>query len=217
MKKILIITCLALLTLAGILIPKFLPKENKQEYKKEEKNIITVTSITEKVFKEEFTTLMKKSDAVVKGKVVSVNFETFAGNAWTKITLQIDDVFKGEVKKNQDIDIYYLGGYISLNDHINFYKDSERFSNLGENEKANTVLKEIVDGEEFITKDEELILCILKTTEESPLPKGSYERLYASGMLKEKDNQFVQVYGEFEPKFTIDKNKLNNLKKIINE
>lgn len=217
MKKILIITCLALLILAGILIPRFLPKENKQEYKKEEKNIITVTSITEKVFKEEFTTLMKKSDAVVKGKVVSVNFETFAGNAWTKITLQIDDVFKGEVKKNQDIDIYYLGGYISLNDHINFYKDSERFSNLGENEKANTVLKEIVDGEEFVTKDEELILCIVKTTEESPLPKGSYERLYASGMLKEKDKQFVQVYGEFEPKFTIDKNKLNNLKKIINE
>lgn len=217
MKKILIITCLALLILAGILIPRFLPKENKQEYKKEEKNIITVTSITEKVFKEEFTTLMKKSDAVVKGKVVSVNFETFAGNAWTKIILHIDDVFKGEIKKNEDIDIYYLGGYISLNDHINFYKDSERFSNLGANEKANTVLKEIVDGEEFVTKDEELILCIVKTTEESPLPKGSYERLYASGMLKEKDNQYVQVYGEFDPKFKIDKNKLNNLKKIINE
>lgn len=217
MKKILIITCLVLLTLVGILIPKFLPKESNHEYKKEEKNIITVTSITEKVFKEEFTTLMKKSDAVVKGKVVSVNFETFAGNAWTKITLQIDDVFKGEVKKNQDIDIYYLGGYISLNDHINFYKDSERFSNLSAKEKANTVLKEIVDGEEFVTKDEELILCIVKTTEDSPLPKGSYERLYASGMLKEKDNQYVQVYGEFDPKFKIDKNKLNNLKKIINE
>lgn len=217
MKKILIITCLVLLTLVGILIPKFLPKESNHEYKKEEKNIITVTSITEKVFKEEFTTLMKKSDAVVKGKVVSVNFETFAGNAWTKITLQIDDVFKGEVKKNQDIDIYNLGGYISLNDHINFYKDSERFSNLGENEKANTILKEIVDGEEFIAKDEELILCIVKTSEASPLPKGSYQRLYASGMLKEKDNQYVQVYGEFDPKFKIDKNKLNNLKKIINE
>lgn len=217
MKKILIITCLVLLTLVGILIPKFLPKESNHEYKKEEKNIITVTSITEKVFKEEFTTLMKKSDAVVKGKVVSVNFETFAGNAWTKITLQIDDVFKGEVKKNQDIDIYYLGGYISLNDHINFYKDSERFSNLSAKEKANTVLKEIVDGEEFVTKDEELILCIVKTSEASPLPKGSYERLYASGMLKEKDNQYVQVYGEFDPKFKIDKNKLNNLKKIINE
>lgn len=217
MKKILIVAGLVLLTLVGILIPKFLPKESNHEYKKEEKNIITVTSITEKVFKEEFTTLMKKSDAVVKGKVVSVNFETFAGNAWTKITLQIDDVFKGEAKKNQDIDIYYLGGYISLNDHINFYKDSERFSNLGENEKSNTILKEIVDGEEFVTKDEELILCIVKTTEESPLPKGSYERLYASGMLKEKDNQYVQVYGEFDPKFKIDKNKLNNIKKLINE
>ena len=217
MKKILIVAGIVLLTLVGILIPKFLPKESNHEYKKEEKNIITVTSITEKVFKEEFTTLMKKSDAVVKGKVVSVNFETFAGNAWTKITLQIDYVFKGEVKKNQDIDIYYLGGYISLNDHINFYKDSERFSNLGENEKANTILKEIVDGEEFIAKDEELILCIVKTSEASPLPKGSYERLYASGMLKEKDNQYVQVYGEFDPKFKIDKNKLNNLKKIINE
>lgn len=83
MKKILIITSLVLLTLAGIFTPKFLPKESNHEDKKEE-NIITVTSITEKVFKEEFTTLMKKSDAVVKGKVVSVNFETFAGNAWTK-------------------------------------------------------------------------------------------------------------------------------------
>lgn len=217
MKKILIITSLVLLTLAGIFTPKFLPKENKHEDKKEEKNIITVTSITEKVFKEEFATLMKKSDAVVKGKVVSVNFETFAGNAWTKITLHIDDVFKGDVKKKQNIDIYYLGGYVSLNDHINFYKDLERFSNLSAKEKANTVLKEIVDGEEFITKDEELILCIVKTSEESPLPKESYTRLYASGMLKEKDNQFVQVYGEFDPKFTIDKNKLNNIKKLINE
>ena len=127
MKKILIITCLVLLTLVGILIPKFLPKESNHEYKKEEKNIITVTSITEKVFKEEFTTLMKKSDAVVKGKVVSVNFETFAGNAWTKITLQIDDVFKGEVKKNQDIDIYYLGGYISLMIILIFIKIQKDF------------------------------------------------------------------------------------------
>lgn len=217
MKKILIIIGLTLLILVGIFTIYFLLKESKQENNVEEKNIITVNSITEKVFKEEFTTLMKKSDAVVKGKVVSVNFETFAGNAWTKITLHIDDVFKGEIKKNKDIDIYYLGGYISLNDHINFYKDSERFSNLSAKEKANTVLKEIVDGEEFITKDEELILCIVKTTEESPLPKGSYQRLYASGMLKEKDKQFVQVYGEFEPKFTIDKNKLNNIKELINE
>ena len=38
MKKILIITCLALLTLVGILIPKFLPKESNHEYKKEEKS-----------------------------------------------------------------------------------------------------------------------------------------------------------------------------------
>lgn len=217
MKKILIIVGLILLILAGIFTPKFLPKESKQENNVEERNIITVNSITEKAFKEEFTTLMKESDAVVKGKVVSIDFETFAGNAWTKITLHIDDVFKGEVKKKQDIDIYYLGGYVSLNDHINFYKDSERFSNLSAKEKANTVLKEIVDGEEFITKDEELVLCIVKTSEASPLPKGSYQRLYASGMLKEKDNQYIQVYGEFDPKFKIDKNKLNNIKKLINE
>ena len=79
----------------------------------------------------------------------------------------------------------------------------------------NTVLQEIVDGEEFIRENEELILCIVKTSDESPLPKGSYERLYSSGMLKLKDGKYTQVYGEVKEKYSIANDKLNNIKELV--
>lgn len=228
MKKILIGTSLVVVLIVGILALNFTSKENKSEKSNnggentlenfkvnlEGKKIITSNSITDKALSEDFANLVKHSDAVIKGKVKAVNFETFVGNAWTRITLHIDDVFKGEVKKDQDIDIYYLGGYVSLNDHIKFYQDSEKFSNLNKNERSNTILREIIDGEEeFVNPNEELVLCIVKTSEASPLPKGSYERLYAAGMLKQKGNEYVQLYGEATTKYSVAKSKVN---KIVN-
>lgn len=225
MKKSIIGISLVFVLIIGIFTLSFMPKKTKLEKSNndvesslvnlEGKNIITTNSITDKALNEDFANLVKHSDAVVKGKVISVNFETFVGNAWTKITLHIDDVFKGDVKLNQDIDIYYLGGYVSLDDHIKFYKDSEKFSDLNESVKSNTILREIIDGEEeFVNKNDELVLCIVKTPEESPLPKGSYERLYAAGMLKQKNNNYVQLYGEAKTKYSVAKDKISNVKKL---
>ncbi len=188
-------------------------------YNLEGKNIIT-SSISsaqiEKFYSDDFATLVNHSDAVVKGKVVSVNYEAIQGNAWTRIKFHINDVINGNIKVNEDINIYYIGGYITLEDHIKYNDDAFRYENMSDEEIKNTVIKETYDGEtEFIKENEELVLCIVKTSDCSPLPKGSYERLYSSGMLKLKGNKYVQLYGEVKERYSIDKDKLHDIKKLI--
>ncbi len=223
MKKYLIGISLVVVLIIGVISVNLLPQEKQLEKSNEEvikdlngKNIIVTNSVTDKLLNENFANLVKNSDAVIKGKVLSVKYEAIEGNAWTKVTLHIDDVFKGDVKVGDDIDVYYIGGYITLDEHIEYYNDLEKFSNINEKERDNTILKEVVDGEEeFAKKDEEMILCLVKTSESSPLPKNSYERLYASGMLKLEGNTYKQKYGEIEEKYSIKANEISNIKKMV--
>lgn len=184
----------------------------------EGKNIITSSfspSGADKLFSDDFPTLVSHSDAVVKGKVLSVNYEVVDGNAWTKIIFRVNDIFKGNINVNEDIEIHFIGGYISLEDHIKYNDDAYRYENLTDDEIKNTVLKEIWYYEtEFVKENEELILCIVEAREYSPFPKGSYERL---GMLKLKDNKYVQLYGEVKEKYSINIDKLNDIKKLVKD
>lgn len=183
-----------------------------------DKNIIDSVGITDKLYSEDFSTLVSHSDAVIKGKVKSVEFTSFKGRAWIKLKFHIDNVITGNAKPDTDIDVYFTGGYVSLEEHIKYNDDAFRFEKLSEKEIANTVLREIYDGEDkFIEKDEELILCIVETPDYSALPKGSYERLYSSGMLKLKDGKYTQLYGEVEEKYSIDANKVNDIKKLVSK
>lgn len=222
MKKSIIGICFVVIVIIGIITFNVLSIKGNLNTKDESgfknlngKNIIKTTSISDKLLEEDFPNLVKNSDSVIKGKVSSVGYKAIDGNAWTVISFKVDDVFKGSISKGETIDVYYIGGYIDLNDHIKYYNDAEKFSNLSEKEINNTVLQEIVDGEEFIRENEELILCIVKTSDESPLPKDSYERLYSSGMLKLKDGKYTQVYGEVKEKYSIANDKLNNIKELV--
>ena len=51
-----------------------------------------------------------------------------------------------------------------------------------------------IDGEKPIKKSDDLILCVVKTPKDSPLPKGAYERVSYSGQLyAESNKEFVQT------------------------
>lgn len=225
MKKIIIgIGIMGVLIIGGLSI-NLLPKGKQLEDSKEKvenkldnfegKNIIVSNGISDKYYKEDFSNLVNVSDAVVKGKVKKVEYTIVDGNAWTKLTFNVNDIFKGNIKSGEDIDIYYKGGYISLEDHIKYHDDAIRFENLSESEIKNTVIKETLDGEvEFVQNNEELILCLLKARDYMPFPKDSYERLYASGMLKEQNGKYVQLYGEIDTKYSVSKNNLNSIKKL---
>lgn len=185
----------------------------------EGKNIITSSSsssVADKIISEDFPTIVKYCDAVVKGKVLSIDYEVVGRSAWTKIIFRVNDVFKGDISINEDIEIHLIGGYISLEDHIKVNDDAYRYENLTEEEIKNTILKEYHDGEsEFIKENEELILCIAKARGYSPFPENSYERVFPAGMLKERDNKFVQLYGDVKDKYSVSKDNLNDIKKLV--
>jgi hypothetical protein len=211
----LLVVLIIVVLVISILSNKTTTNNNKSESivnNLKDKNIITTSSTTDKLYSEDFATLVKNSDAVIKGKVSSVEYLAINGNAWTKVIIKVDDVFKGDIKSGDKVEVYYLGGYISLEDHIKYYNDSDKFTDAT---VSNTVLKEIVDGEEnFVEKDEELVLCLVKTSDNSSLPKDSYERLYSSGMLKKQDNKYVQLYGESKTKYSISKDNLSKIKEL---
>ncbi len=177
------------------------------------KNIIVSTSISDKVLQEDFKVMVNHSDSVVKGTVNKLNYETIDGNAWTKMEFKVEEDYKGNLKPEDIIYVYYMGGYIKLKEHIEFYDDAFRFESVSQNDISNTVIKEIVDGEtDFIKKGESLVLCLVKAR--SVFPKGSYERIDVSGMLKQDGNSYIQKYGEVEDKYSIKANELTNIKKI---
>lgn len=192
-------------------------KDRTYSYEKyEDKNVIDSFAISENLLTDDFKTLVNNSDAVVKGKVVSVDFIPLQGNAWRKIIFHVDDTIIGDVKPDTDIEVYMLGGYITLEDHIKYNDDAFRFKNV--KDVKNTVIKETVDDElEFIKEDETLILCIVEPTNVSLFPKGTYQRTGASGMLKLKDGKYTQLYGEVEEKYSIDSNKVNDIKKLVSK
>lgn len=147
--------------------------------------------------------------------MLSVNFEELDGNAWTKIIFHVEDIFKGDIKVNEDIEIHFMGGYMTLEEHIKTNDDAFRFESLSETEIKNTILKEVIDGEdEFVKKGEELILCLVKNPGYYPFPKDSYLRILASGMLKVQDSKYVQLYGEAKTKYSVAKNQISSIKKL---
>ena len=57
-----------------------------------------------------------------------------------------------------------------------------------------SIEKETIDGEKTVQKSDDLILCLVQTPKNSPLPNGAYERVSYTGQLyADGDNKFVQL------------------------
>ncbi len=225
-KSVISIGIISIMLIIGVLTASLIVKEKqfvepkeKTEFTDEflkDKNIITSIGTTDKLYNDDFATLINHSDAVVKGRVISKNYISVKGSAWTLVKFHVDDVLVGNVKVNDDIDVYFFGGYVSLEEHIKYNNDAFRYEKMSESEIKNTVIKEMYDGEtEFVKENDKLILCILESSDVSPFPKGSYERHYSSGMLKLENNKYVQLYGEVKEKYSIANDKLNNIKELV--
>ena len=71
-----------------------------------------------------------------------------------------------------------------------------------------------IDGEKPIKKSDDLILCVVKTPKDSPLPKGAYERVSYSGQLYAKSNkEFVQTITDSSHK-TVKTYSYDDIKKM---
>lgn len=180
-------------------------------------NVLEVVSTANEFYSDDLKELISVSDDVIRVKVQNVTFTSYEGVAWTKADVLVTDSFKGDLKIGDVISVFTLGGYIPLSDHIEGHNDAFRFNDLSAEEIKKTFLKETIDGEKMIEKSEDLILCVVKTPEDSPLPNGAYERISYSGQLYAKNNEkFVQMItdssGETEKIYSCD-----DIRKMIEE
>ncbi len=156
--------------------------------------VLEVVSETDEFYQDDLKKLISVSDDVIRVTVQNVTFTSYEGVAWTKSDVLITDTFKGDLKIGDVISVFNLGGYIPLSDHIEGHDDAFRFNDLSAEEIETTFLKETIDGEKTIEKSDDLILCVVRTPEDSPLPNGAYERVSYSGQLYAEDNEeFIQI------------------------
>ena len=157
-------------------------------------NVLEVVSTADEFYQNDLKELISVSDDVIRVTVQNVTFTSYEGVAWTKSDVLITDTFKGDLKIGDVISVFTLGGYIPLSDHIKGHDDAFRFKDLSAEEIKTTFLKETIDGEKTVQKSDDLILCLVQTPKNSPLPNGAYERVSYTGQLyADGDNKFVQM------------------------
>lgn len=188
--------------------------ERKYSIPDSDSNVLEVVSKADEVYQNDLNELISVSDDVIRGKVQNVAYTSYEGVAWTKSDVLITDTFKGNLKKGDVISVFTLGGYIPLSEHIKGHNDAFRFKDLSAKKIKTTFLKETIDGEKPIKKSDDLILCVVKTPKDSPLPKGAYERVSYSGQLYAENNkEFVQMITDSSHK-TVKTYSYDDIKKM---
>ncbi len=140
--------------------------------------IMEVTSdCADRLYGPSLDNLIKYSSEVVRGITRTVSFATIEGMAWTKIDLEITESLSGVLTEGDLISIYMLGGYIPLSEHIKYFNDEFRFSDLTKEQINNTMIHSIIENEELPLLNEENVYFLMKTPEYSSLPDGAYERV----------------------------------------
>lgn len=136
--------------------------------------------------------ISEESTNVIRGTVENVTYTSVNGDPWTQIDVVVSETFKGDIASNDIVSIYIYGGYVSLEEHIKYYKDAEKF-NLSENEISESVIRANFDDEEFPVAGAEGIFFLIATPSDSPLPNGVYERVcgkYSELKYNEQSQEF---------------------------
>ncbi|KAF0092278.1 MAG: hypothetical protein FD141_462 [Fusobacteria bacterium] len=176
--------------------------ENEYKGPSENNKLMKVDSVTDSKYGPDLNVIFNDSDEIIRGIVKNISYTSFTGSAWTKADILVTESYKGEVKKGDIVTIFMFGGYIKLQDYIKFFDDRFRFKDLSDSDINNIVLKEMDNGMPFLSEGEELIFPLITPAPHMPLPKGSFERMSAAGILdKTKDGNYIQNYYEEGKKY----------------
>ena len=104
-----------------------------------------------------FSGLNENSSVIVKGTIVDVSFVIERGMPHTVSTVKIDESLKGELKTGSLISVVQVGGYMTLQDEIDWFGGESRFSSVAKSEWANTLIEKKYGNAEFPEKGQEFI------------------------------------------------------------
>ena len=106
------------------------------------------------------------SDAVVKGNIEEIEYVYIDGCAYSKLTVEIEEIYKGEVQ--EIITVYEDGGYTRLSDEKEQIEPHADLSQYTEEEMNNLLIDHIFMGAEHSQVGDTVIL-FLKSNEGSIL------------------------------------------------
>lgn len=164
------------------------------------KKIIQTDSISDWDHNPSFESLTENSDLIVKGRITKVEQRVFDGLPWMEMFVKISEPIMGNANSGDEISIYILGGYMPLEDYIKLNDDAVRFKDMSKSEIKNTVLKDVVDGEEFPKVNQESIFFLVKPGDEYGFPKGVYNRTrgHEAQLNLQQDGKTMTRYVERE-------------------
>lgn len=136
-----------------------------------------VPSVSTFAYDTSLQALSEMATDIVIGTVQGTEYTNVEGNAWTATRLKLDQIIKGAAEMGDTIEIYALGGYIPLEKKIEHFQDGFRYEHMTEEEIKNTVVHEIVNGEDAPPAvGKQYLFYLVHTPEYSPLPENVYER-----------------------------------------
>ncbi len=140
-------------------------------------NCYDVYTQADYAFDSKISTLSAQADAIVRGVIQEVVFTSFDGDAFTAVSLAVDECYKGDLEQGDLITILHRGGYIPLQDHISRYNDVHIFESFSDEEIANTILHEAYEGESDPQVGDYNIYFIDSTNPNSGLPEQAFQRV----------------------------------------
>lgn len=170
-----------------------------------EKEIYTVNLPMDFIGPTDIPSVVELSKAVVRGRVTEVSYVVVDGSAWSRVTIQAEYVYKGNIANGETLTFYQNGGYMTMEDYLTGIGEESRLEQMTDDEKSR-IVKQTYGNEPLPIVRDENVYCLVETAPYSPLPEGAYE-LYPFGKLKIVDdgNTFEQnIMGTTPSRYTHD-------------
>jgi hypothetical protein len=180
-----------------VLVDKTAEPEGSYGVPPHSKKIMQTTSFADNATNPDIENISALSEVVVRGVTKKVSYVGMQGLARTISTVLVTEVYKGNLEKGDLISIYQLGGYIPLAEQIEANHDEFRYENMSKDEIENTIVKEVVDGEEFPEKGEDCLYFLVEC-KNSVYPAGSYARIAGQDAKLDVDKDTREICFERE-------------------
>lgn len=154
--------------------------------------------------------IVRHADTIIEGTVISFTYTSIGCFPWTKLDVVVNESYDGELCAGDAVSIYYLGGYMPLEEHYKaLYADNEA---VYESEKKNGTYHFTRTFQDAPKPGSTFLFCIAKMKSDS-VSEGAYS-LSTSGedAIYEKSGDGIYYCKANETEWTADE-----LRKLIEE
>ena len=180
-------------------------------------NIEEVLSQYEYAISSKIDEMRQNSTSIVEAEILSVEYMSVEGFPITKLVLKILTSLEGDLKENEQIELYKDGGYVPLKEFIEYFGDPTDVQNMTPEEIDATLLHYKFEDADPVVG--EVAVYFLDKSERSFIPEGAYERVCGNyGVLKKTEEGKYRHHnmGSSETNREYDDLTLEEIKEEIN-